>query len=76
MELKEFIENFSDQFEDIDKSLVMPDTKFREIEGWSSLMGLFIIGMIDEKYKIKIKGDDIRKSKTILDLFEIVKSRS
>lgn len=75
MELQEFVRNFSTQFEDIDAALFKPDTKFREIEGWSSLAVLFIIGMIDEKYRVKIKGDDIQKSQTIEDLFKIVKSR-
>jgi acyl carrier protein len=75
MELKDFVENFAEQLEDIDPALILPDTKFRDIEGWSSLVALFIIGMVDEKYKIKIKGDDIRQSKTIRDLYEIAKSR-
>jgi acyl carrier protein len=75
MELQGFVRNFAAQFEDVDQALFRADTKFREIEGWSSLTALYIIGMVDEKYKIKIKGDDIRKSQTIEDLFEIVKSR-
>jgi acyl carrier protein len=31
--------------------------------------------MADEKYNVKIKGDDVRNSQTIKDLYEIVKSR-
>ena len=76
MELKEFMKNFADQLEDSDSTSITPETKFREIEGWSSLTALYIIGMVDEKYHIKIKGDDIRQSSTIEDLFKIVKSKS
>ena len=75
MELQEFVKNFAIQFEDADIKLFKADTKFRDIEGWSSLAALFIIGMVDEKYKIKIKGDDIKKSKTIEELFNIIKSK-
>lgn len=75
MEIQEFIRNFADQVEDIDPGSLKPDTKFREIEGWSSLISLFIIGMVDEKYQVKIKGDDIKNSQTIEDLFKIIKLR-
>jgi acyl carrier protein len=76
MELEEFTKNFTDQLEDIDFASIKPGTRFREIEGWSSLTALYIIGMVDEKYQIKIKGDDIRQSSTIEDLYKIVKSKS
>jgi acyl carrier protein len=75
MELQEFVRNFATQFEDIDVTLLQGDTKFRDIDEWSSLVALFIIGMVDEKYQVKIKGIDIQNSQTIEDLFKIVKAR-
>lgn len=75
MELKEFIQNFADQFDDTDTSVFTPETKFRELEEWSSLTALSVIAMIDEEYDVKIKGDDVRNSQTVNDLYEIVKSR-
>jgi acyl carrier protein len=54
---------------------IQHETKFRDIEEWSSLMALSIIAMVDEKYNVKIKGDDIRNSQTFEDLYNIVKSR-
>ena len=72
MEIKEFIQNFADQFDDTDASVFTPETKFKE---WSSLTALSVIAMIDEEYDVKIKGDDVRNSQTINDLYEIVKSR-
>jgi acyl carrier protein len=32
--------------------------------------------MVDEEYDVKVKGDDIRNSSTIEDLYNIVKSRT
>jgi acyl carrier protein len=75
MEIKEFIENFANQFDDTDASVFTADTKFKEVDEWSSLTALSIIAMIDEEYDVTIKGDDIRNSATIQDLFNLVESK-
>jgi len=75
MELKTFIDNFAAQFEETDASMFQAETKFKELKEWSSLMALSIIAMVDDEYEVAIKGDDIRNSKTIEDLYNIVKSK-
>lgn len=75
MDIKEFIENFADQFDDTDACDLSGETKFKELEEWSSLIALSVIAMVDEEYDVVIKGDDIRNSITIGDLFEAVKSK-
>lgn len=72
MELKNFIENFAAQFDETDVCEFTPETKFHELDEWSSLIALSIIGMVDEEYDTALKGDDIRNSVTIEDLFNIV----
>jgi acyl carrier protein len=72
MELNEFISNFAEQFDDTDKSEFNADTLFHDLDEWSSMTALSIIGMVDEKYGITLKGDDIRSSETIADLFDKV----
>ena len=76
MELNEFIGNFADQFDDTDPSEIKAETVFKELEEWSSLIALSVIAMVDEEYDITIKGDDIRNSNTIADLFNLVKSKA
>ena len=76
MELKDFIENFAAQFDDTDASEFQPDTEFKALDEWSSLTALSIIAMVDEEYDITIKGDDIRNSETIEDLFNVVKAKA
>ena len=76
MEIKEFIENFADQFDDTDASEIKADTVFKELDEWSSLIALSIIAMVDEEYDIAIKGDDIRNSNTVEDLFNAVKAKA
>ena len=76
MELNEFVENFAEQFDDTDASEIKAETVFKELEEWSSLIALSVIAMVDEEYDVTIKGDDIRNSSTIEDLFNIVKSKA
>lgn len=75
MEIKEFIENFAAQFDETEPSVFTAETRFRDLEEWSSLIALSIIAMVDEEYDITLKGDDIRKANTISDLFETVKAK-
>ena len=76
MELKEFIENFANQFDDTDASEIQAGTVFKELDEWSSLIALSVIAMVDEEYDITIKGDDIRNSNTVEDLFNAVKAKA
>ena len=75
MEIKEFIENFADQFDDTDSCEIKAETIFKELDEWSSLIALSVIAMVDEEYDITIKGDDIRNSNTVEDLFNAVKAK-
>lgn len=76
MELKEFIENFAAQFEDTNADVFTPETKFRELDEWSSLTALSILAMVDEEYDIQLKADEMRKTNTIQELFDLVNSHS
>ena len=76
MEINDFIENFANQFDDTDASEFEANTVYKELDEWSSLIALSIIAMVDEEYDVTIKGDDIRNTDTIEDLFNIVKSKA
>ncbi len=75
MDLNEFVAHFAEQFDDTDASVFTPETRFRDIDEWSSLIGLSIIAMVDEEYDVTLKGDDVKNSNTILDLYNVVKSK-
>lgn len=76
MELNEFIEKFAEQFDETDASEIKADTFFKELDEWSSLIALSVIAMVDEEYDVTIKGDDVRNSTTIEDLYNVVKSKA
>lgn len=67
--IEEFIELFSEQFDQTDRSVFYPEKRFREIEEWSSLIALSIIAMVDEEFGIILKGEDIKNSITIEDIY-------
>jgi acyl carrier protein len=75
MELNDFITNFAEQFDDTNRSEFKADTLFHDLDEWSSMTALSIIGMVDEKYGVTIKGNDIRSSETIEDLFKKVQEQ-
>ena len=75
MELNSFIEHFAEQFDETDASEFKAETVFKDLNEWSSLIALSIIAMVDEEYDVTLKGDDIRNSSTIEDLFNIAKSK-
>lgn len=74
MEIKEFIENFAEQFDETDSAVFSANTDFKNLDEWSSLNALAIIAMVDEKYDVVLKGEDLRNAKTIEDVFNIVMS--
>lgn len=75
MEIKDFVEKIAEQFDDTDPALISAETKFRDLDEWSSLTALSIIAMVDEEYDVVLKGDDIHNANTIEDIFETVKSK-
>lgn len=75
MELNEFVKNFAEQFDETDASEITAGTEYKNLDEWSSLIALSIIAMVDEEYDVALKGDDIRNTVTIEDLYNLVKSR-
>jgi acyl carrier protein len=75
MEISKFVEDFAGILEDTDPALVKPETVFRDLAEWDSLIALSLIAMADDAYSVKLTGDDIRSSVTINDIFEKVKAK-
>lgn len=75
MEIKEFIEHFAEQFDDTELSVFKPETVFHELDEYSSLIALTIIGMVDDEYNVTIGAEEMSSAVTIEDLYNIVKSK-
>ena len=75
MENTEFLTNFADLLEDISAATLNAETKFRELDEWSSLTALSVIAMADEVYGVTLTGEDIRSAVTLGDLFQVIQSK-
>lgn len=69
MNIQKFIELFAEQFDEIDVNDLTPETKFKDLDEWSSLIALSIIAMVDEEFDVALKGDDLKTSVTVEDLY-------
>lgn len=72
MEITEFIQNFANQFDDTELEEFTPDTEYRELDEWDSLIGLAVLNMIDKKYGVKLNFTEMRATETIQQLFDLV----
>ena len=72
MELNEFVTAFAEEFDETPIEAFAPETKFRELEEWSSLTALSIIAIVDELFDKQLTGADIRSVSTIEELFHLI----
>lgn len=72
MEFQDFISKLGGVFEDTDLSTLTPETKFRDLDDWSSLSALSLIALADEEFGKEIEGSEIRNAQTIQDLYNLV----
>ena len=72
MELEKFITDFAELFDDTDPKFITADTKFHDLEEWSSLIGMSIIAMAKTQYGRSIQGKDIRQCETVMDLYNLI----
>ena len=70
MELKDFIVDFADQFDETDISVIKADTEFHNLDEWSSL-----VAFIKTEYGKTITGKEIKNCVTVEDLFNLVREK-
>lgn len=70
--LDDFVALFAEQFDDTEASEIKAHTAFHDLDEWSSLIGLSVIAMVDEEFEVALKGDDVKNSVTVEDLYNKV----
>ena len=75
MELKEFVANFADQFDDTDPSEILAETKFHDLEEWSSLIAMGVIALAKTQYGKTITGKELRECITVEEVFNLIASK-
>ncbi len=74
MELQDFLENFREQFDDTDPSVIQAETDFHDLDEWGSLLGMSVIAMTKEVYGKTITGKQIKECKSVKALFDLIES--
>ena len=75
MELNEFVANFAEQFDDTDTSEIQASTIFRDLDEWSSLVGMGILAMAKTHYDKAITGAELRACVTVEDVFNLINNK-
>ncbi|MBW6484098.1 MAG: acyl carrier protein [Vicingaceae bacterium] len=71
-----FVKKIENEFDELEKGTLTPQTNYREIENWSSMHALIIIALIDSEFDVLLNGDDLKETQTIQDLFNLVQSKT
>ena len=72
MEIKEFIEKLAEAIEIEEVDNLTAETEFRNLDEWSSLSVMLLIAFFDEDLEKQIGDTDIKKCKTLGDLYNLV----
>lgn len=75
MTIEDFITRIEEEFDDLEPGVLKPESNFRETFEWNSINALILIALMKTEYDVTINAEDITKSKTVNDLFTIVKGR-
>lgn len=75
MEINDFIKNFADQFDDTDASEITAETNFRDLEEWSSMIGLSVLNMSEKKYGVSLTFDELKSANTVQELFDVIANK-
>lgn len=73
MNIQEFIDAFAEAIEVKDVTLLTPETKFRELEEWSSISIMLLVPFFDENFGKEINYTTLKGCSSINDLFELSK---
>ena len=73
--IEEFLSTLEAEFDELEPGTLKPETKFSDLDEWSSMHSLIIIALIDTEYEVTITGEDLMSISRVEELYEIVKSR-
>jgi len=73
--IEEFIKILETEFDELEPGTLKPETKFTDLDEWSSMHSLIIIALIDTEYNVTITGEDLLKVRNVEELYKIVKDR-
>ena len=74
MDIAALITIMQDELRDASPGSITPETPFRQLEGWNSMMALIIISRIDNDWGVSLSAKDMADSTTVKDIFSALQS--
>lgn len=74
--IEDFIKGVEGEFEDMETGKIKPESVIREHFTWDSISALIFIAHVNVEYDVVISANDLVKSETIQDLYNLVASRA
>jgi acyl carrier protein len=74
MKIEDFIEKVEEELDEIEPGVIKPESELEAIE-LNSINILIIIALIKTEYDVVVDATDFAASKTIQDVFNIVKAK-
>ena len=75
MTLEKFVKLFAGQFDDTAIEEFNPNTNYKELEEWGSLVALSIISMVDEEFEKQLTGAELRNINSIEELYNLIEAK-
>ncbi len=75
MDVEEFTEKFAACFSQTESAAIKPETEFRSLEEWGSMMTLIVIAMVDSDYGKILTAEDLKSAGTVAELFDLISKK-
>ena len=75
MDINDFIQKFSSCLNHTPSSAISAETEYKKLDEWSSIFALIVIGMVDSDYHKVLTADDLRSSRSLSDLYNLIQSK-
>lgn len=72
MTLDQFVQHFSEQFDETPANQFSPSTDYKALEEWGSLTTLGVITMVDAEMEKRITGSNLLACTTIEELYNFI----
>ena len=69
---EDFIKKVRDLFDETVPSEISLNSRFRDLEEWSSLIGMGLMAMSSDEYKISITPAELQKVQTFEELAQVI----
>ena len=76
VDIHQFITNVEEEFEDMPKGALQPDSNIRDHFTWDSINALIFIAHVNVNYNVEITAEDLINAGTVNDLYNVILSKA